>query len=161
MAVAATINPSISPWSYKQLPGGVQPFTVEVRLTHDASAGNAVISVLFNPSAAQDFQRYVMVQHIYLLNSATSGHTSVVGAFGQWDKSIIRNVGIVNLTESESNGTSFVAQNNTWFYLGRSIAGSLGTLQFETLNTNGVVQDLTLTGLISEFPFVAPDLLRV
>lgn len=161
MAISVVARILITPREHFQLPAVMQPFSVEQRLTQDSSTGNATINVQFNPDSNEDYQRYVCINHIYLLNSATTGNTYVSGTALQWERAPVRAMGLTNLVEVAASGTAFVGESNEWYSLGRSRKGTVAQLSFTTINTNNVIQDLFMTGIISEEPILSPEYLRV
>ncbi len=152
---------------YAGLPAGVRPFWARATATCDSSGGYAFMYLELNPGSQETFQSYVQIS-TWSVSLATAGldeGVSIGVIQGDYERAQQLG-GSVQLAAINpiTLGTSIaeaVGSDNQIKMLGRTVKGTPGRIYITAQNTNTKVVTAVVTGLVSDFPIVGIDTVRV
>jgi len=152
---------------YSGLPAGVRPYWGRGSVACDGSGGYFFIYLEMNPGSQQTFQQYVQIStwSVTVQTAGMDEATSIGLVQADWERAAALG-GSVNLgaITTQVLGTSInesVGSDNDIKMLGRTVKGTPGRISIAGQNTNTKSVTVVVTGLISDFPIVGLDTVRV
>lgn len=152
---------------YAGLPELVRPFWCHGSATGDGTAGSITFRFDFNPNSQLTTQQYVQVsQWVGSIDVAGLGQAmSMIAIQTSWERTVALGAAPpIGMLETISLGSTIlesVGLDPNPKMIGRIAAGSLGSLQIATQNTDTAFVQVFISGLISDYPIVALDTVRV
>jgi hypothetical protein len=152
---------------YAGLPEGVKPFWGRVSITGNGSGGYLFGYLEFNPNSQETFQQYVQISTWSISTQiAGTGDGVMLGALeNDWERASILGSGLVlGIIQPGTIGASIAEGHGTdgdIKMLGRVNKGTPGRIYIATENTNTKITSTVVTGLVSDFPIVGMDTVRV
>jgi len=141
----------------KWLPRGMRVFDAHGTVTGDATGGSMDVRYRFNPDSSNDFQVFISVHKI----SVTSTVVDPLEGRGllmqdQWERA---SAGFdvpthLIVTSATIATTTFTALNAEIYYLGRCLKALPAEWRVQFRNVDTSVLNVSITGIISDFPFV-------
>lgn len=148
---------------YEGLPQGIEPWFAYGRAVGTGS-GQLGVLLKVNPTASNEFQKYISIDHVGI-SSTTAELTDDVECLlrgEDWEKAPVYSIMFARLDPQITIGTPYMgdAWNDT-FYAGRSVPGSVGGIEVRTKDVNTAVVRISLSGFVSDRPFLAQHYWRV
>jgi hypothetical protein len=148
---------------YAGLPVGIEPWFAQGACTGTGS-GQIGVTIEFNPTSSRQFQKYVSINHVGI-TSTTAPLTDDVECLlrgANWEKAPVQSVFFALLEPQVTIDTNYMGDAwNDCFYAGRSLASTTGTIEIRTKDVNTAVARFSISGFVSDRPFIARNDWRV
>lgn len=162
MTVTVTVTPVIDGRIVPGIPAGLEQWTAQGLVTAAAGSGTANLVVEFNSGSQRTFQPYVALQSVSVINQVTDIGDGFIFANSQdWERSFLvgtsisSQLGAIVLTNVDANIE--VGHLRQWRHLGRVQIGTAGRLTTRFNEVDTATIEVTLTGLVSDRPFMLPS----
>lgn len=162
--MTATTRPVQDGRIYEGIPKGIKPWSWQGKATGDGTGGQINLQCAFNLDSLISYQPYVSFCS-FNFNTAGALAVSDVGVFAtvaQWERATLDAVFIeeVNIRVTAVT-TSLTGAHHDSIYLGRSLKGTQALVTCRLINVDTMVFNGTMSGFISDRPFMAMDYWRV
>lgn len=164
MTVTVTSRPVQDGRIYRGIPKGIKPWSWQGKATGDAGGGQINLQCAFNLDSLVSYQPYVSFCS-FNFNTAIALAISDVGVFasqGHWERAVLDAVFLeeVNIRVTAA-ATSLTGAHHDTIYLGRSQKGTQALITARVINVDTMVFNGTMSGFVSDRPFMAQDYWRV
>lgn len=165
MAVTTNMPVRVDGRKYTELPKGMRRWTAAGSATGTVAGTIMSFNADVNPQANPDFQQYVSVSSVGIQTQTaalTILQARVIASVGFWEDYLLATravymIDMVNVSTALIFGGVMIEPS----YLGRVIKGTTGRILTDIEEVDGTNYSVTMTGLMSDYPFLAPEFWKV